>query len=206
MKLDSAQAILWAFTFLLPGFVWSAVYAILIPRRPDTEQIRFMEFFTLSSINNAFWSWLIYLSYQKKLYINHQFSEALIVFTIVFLSPAMAALATAKFKQDGWSARFIDWLGFNAALQITTAWDFKLSKTDPVWVNVRLKNGDRIYGLFGSSSFAGDAGPSPDLYLEETLKLSANGESFQIAPNQGIWIASDQIATIEFEENPDGDQ
>jgi hypothetical protein len=47
MKLDSAQAILWAFAFLLPGFVWSAVYAMLIPRRQDTEQIRFMEFFTL---------------------------------------------------------------------------------------------------------------------------------------------------------------
>jgi hypothetical protein len=164
MKFDSAQAILWAFVFLLSGFVWSAVYATLIPRRQDTEQIRFMEFFTLSSINNAFWSWLIYLAYEKELYLNHEVLEALTVFLIVFLSPAGAALLTAKAEQNGWSARFIDWLGFESAIHISTAWDFKLSKTEPVWVNVLLKNGDRIYGRFGSNSFAGDAGPSGDLY------------------------------------------
>jgi hypothetical protein len=198
MKFDNTQAVLWAFTFLLPGFVWSAVYAMLIPRKLDTEQIRFMEFFTLSSLNNAFWSWLIYLSYVKRIYINHQACEALIVFLIVFVSPAIAAAITATFKQKGWSARFIEWLGFRSALHITTAWDFKLSTTGPVWMNVQLKNGDRIYGLFGTSSFAGDAMPTADLYLEQTLKLTEDGQSFQDSPNKGIWIAPDQIATIEF--------
>jgi hypothetical protein len=200
MKFDSLQAIVWAFAFLLPGFVWSAVYAMLIPRQLDTEQIRFMEFFTLSSINNAFWSWLIYLSYQRKLYLNHEIFEAVIVFVIVFLSPAAAAFTTAKVKQSGWSARFLDWLGFRTALHITTAWDFKLSRTDPVWVNVQLKNGDRIYGRFGPDSFAGDAGSTADLYLEKTLRLSEAENTLEEAPNQGIWIANDQIATIEFVE------
>jgi hypothetical protein len=205
MKFESAQAVVWAFAFLLPGFVWSAVYAALIPRKLDTEQIRFMEFFTLSSINNAFWSWLIYLSYVKKLYVNHQFYEALVVFLIVFISPAIAATFTARFKQDGWSARFIEWLGFRSTLHITTAWDFKLSKTGPVWVNVQLKSGDRIYGLFGSSSFAGDATPAADLYLERTLKFAEDSQSFQDSQNEGIWIASDRIATIEFVEVINGD-
>jgi hypothetical protein len=68
------------FCFSPAGFVWSAVYAMLIPRKLDTEQIRFMEFFTLSSINNAFWSWLIYLSYVKKIYVDHQIVEALLLF------------------------------------------------------------------------------------------------------------------------------
>jgi len=177
---------------------------MLIPRKLDTEQIRFMEFFTLSSINNAFWSWLIYLSYVKKIYVDHQIVEALLLFLIVFVSPALAATATAKFQQDGWSARFIEWLGFRAALRITTAWDFKLSKTGPIWINVQLKNGDRIYGLFGPSSFAGDATPAADLYLERTLKFSDDGQSFRDSPNEGIWIASDQIAAIEFVEGANG--
>jgi Family of unknown function (DUF6338) len=125
-------------------------------------------------------------------------------FLIVFVSPALAATATAKFQQDGWSARFIEWLGFRAALRITTAWDFKLSKTGPIWINVQLKNGDRIYGLFGPFSFAGDATPAADLYLERTLKFSDDGQSFRDSPNEGIWIASDQIATIEFVEGANG--
>jgi hypothetical protein len=55
MKLDSGQAILGAFLFLLPGFVWSAVYAALIPRKTDSEQIRFMEFFALSPQRTCTW-------------------------------------------------------------------------------------------------------------------------------------------------------
>lgn len=204
MELNTGQAVLCAFIFLLPGFVWSAVYAMLIPRKQDSEHIRFMEFFTLSSVNNAFWSWLIYLSYAKRIYTSHHIWSAVIVFLIVFISPVVAAVATAKFKQKGWSARFIEWLGFRSALHIATAWDFKLSKTEPVWVNVQTKNGDRIYGLFGSSSFAGDANPAADLYLERTLKISDDGHSFEESTNEGIWIASNQIATIEFVEGVNG--
>jgi hypothetical protein len=55
MKLDSGQAILGAFLFLLPGFVWSAVYAALIPSKTDSEQIRFMEFFALSPQRTCTW-------------------------------------------------------------------------------------------------------------------------------------------------------
>jgi len=204
VKFDNAEALIWAFAFLLPGFVWSATYAMLIPRRPDTDQIRFMEFFTLSSLNNAFWSWLIYLSYVKKIYANHPALEALLVFVVVFLSPLIAAIVTAKFKQSGWSARFVDWLGFNTALQIKTAWDFKLSTTAPTWVEVHLKNGERIFGLFGRASFAGDAGATADLYLEKTLTLTEDRKPLEETPNQGVWIANDQIATIGFVEGLDG--
>lgn len=198
MELNTEQAVLWAFVFLLPGFVWSAVYAMLIPRKTDSDNIRFMEFFTLSSINNAFWSWLIYLAYQRRLYSDHPFVEALLIFIVVFLSPAIAAVVTAKFKQSGWIARFVDWLGFNAALQIKTAWDFKLSETAPTWIEIHLKSGERIFGLYGTDSFAGDAGDTADLYLEKTLVSNEDGQMIEETVNQGIWIASDQIATMEF--------
>lgn len=102
MKLDNLQAVIWAFAFLLPGFVWSATYAALIPRRRDTENIRFMEFFTLSSVNNAFWSWLIYLCYRKKAYESHEISTALVVFLIVFLSQSsQLSLPQVCGREDG---------------------------------------------------------------------------------------------------------
>lgn len=181
-------------------------YAMLIPRKPDTENIRFMGFFTLSSINNAFWSWLIYLSYIKRVYDSHPIPEAALVFFIVFVSPALAALITAKLKQRGWSARFIEWMGFNTALQIETAWEFKLSNTFPAWVAVQLKNGERIFGLYGINSFAGDPGTTADLYLEKTIRLSDDGKPIQDISSQGLWIAADQIATMEFTETQNGDR
>jgi hypothetical protein len=52
--------------------------------------------------------------------------------------------------------------------------------------------------------YAGDAGPAADLYLEKTLSPSNDGMGFQDASNQGVWIASDQIATIEFMEGQNG--
>jgi hypothetical protein len=204
MKLDSEQALLGAFLFLLPGFVWSAVYAALIPRKTDSEQIRFMEFFALSSVNNAFWSWAIYLIYRTRVYERHEFYSAATVFVVVFLSPALAGLLTANVRRSRSGALFLNWLGFKTVEEKTTAWDFKLSQPDPVWLNVLLKNGNRVYGLFGANSFAGDAGATGDLYLEMIVERGPDGSFDQSFPNQGVWIAADQIATIEFMGDPSG--
>ncbi|HUB18538.1 MAG TPA: DUF6338 family protein [Acidobacteriaceae bacterium] len=203
MRLDSFEAVLLAFAFLMPGFVWSGIYAMLIPRRSESEQNRFMEFFTLSCLNNAFWSWLIYLWYDHKWYVTHSLLTAAAVFLVVFLSPAAAALASAQFRQRGWIALFVDWLGFQSARWNTTAWDFKLSETDPVWVNVTLKDGNHIYGWFGEGSFAGDSGPSADIYLERTA-VPAEDETGGSTESGGVWIASDQIAIIQFVESGNG--
>jgi hypothetical protein len=203
MKLDSFDTLVLAFTFLMPGFVWSGVYAMLIPRKSDSEQTRFMEFFTLSCLNNAFWSWLIYLWYRNAWYSSHTLLTALAVSLVVFLSPVGAALVTAQFKRRGWIARFVDWLGFQSARWNTTAWDYQLSRTSPVWVNITLKNGDHVYGWFGEHSFAGDAGPSADLYLERVALPSGQGGQDDIQ-SRGVWIAAEQIAIIEFVGNQNG--
>lgn len=198
MKFDNVQGLLLAFGFLVPGFVWSAVYAALVPRKADSEQIRFMEFFALSCVNNAFWSWAIYLSYRKRLYESHEIESALLVLLVVFISPLGAALLTALFRAKGWVARFMDSLGFRTAIRKTTAWDYKFDGTGSVWVTVRLKSGDQVNGFFGQHSFAGDAGPTSDLYLEQVLFPGEKvGQSIEPL-NHGVWIAADQIATIDF--------
>jgi Family of unknown function (DUF6338) len=86
----------------------------------------------------------------------------------------------------GWSARFMDWLGFDTAERIPAAWDYKFAETDEVWILVRLKGGETIYGLFGASSFAGDAGPNADLYLERVLRPTEDGTELQEEPNRGV--------------------
>lgn len=198
------QAVLWTLFFLVPGFIWSAVYAMLIPRKPGQDKTRFIEFFTLSSLNDAIWFIPVYLSYVKRFYVNHLTSETLLIFVAVFASPVIAAIITAKFKQHGWIARFMGWLGFETTFQVETAWEFKLSSTKPSWVVIHLKSGERILGFFGVNSFSGDPGRTGDLYLERTSPFTNDGQPPRETPNQGIWIAGSEIATIEFTEPSHG--
>lgn len=202
MKLDNLESVILIFAFLMPGFVWSGIYAMLIPRRSESDQIRFMEFFTLSCINNAFWSWLIYIWYRKAWYASHIVITGFAISALVFLSPSFFAFVTARLRREKF-ARFVDWIGFQSARWNTTAWDFKLSNTGPVWVNVTLKDGSHIYGWFGEESFAGDAGPSADLYLERTA-VPAEDRPLDESQSGGVWIANEQIAIIEFVEGKNG--
>jgi Family of unknown function (DUF6338) len=79
-----------------------------------------------------------------------------------------------------------------------TAWDWYFSQKKPAWVIVTLKNGSRVYGLFGRNSFAGNDPDRRDLYLEATYRLLSNGEWAPNEDTRGILILGDQIAVIEF--------
>src|SRR4051812_32042619 len=59
MALDTFNAVAFTLTFLMPGFVWSAVLSTLVPRRPQEGEVRFLEFLTLSFVNNAAWAGVV---------------------------------------------------------------------------------------------------------------------------------------------------
>lgn len=52
---DTVDAALITGAFLVPGFIWSAVLSMLVPRRVRAIELRFIEFLTLSCINHALW-------------------------------------------------------------------------------------------------------------------------------------------------------
>ena len=55
MQIESFKAVAFTAAFLMPGFIWSAVLSLMLPRRSGQSEQRFLEFFTLSCVNNAVW-------------------------------------------------------------------------------------------------------------------------------------------------------
>jgi hypothetical protein len=82
--------------------------------------------------------------------------------------------------------------------QIPTAWDFHFSRALPYWTVVTLKDGSRVYGLFGYRSFAGDDPKERDIFLESVYTLRNDGEWLPVEGSGGILIKADQVAAIEF--------
>ena len=67
MTFDSFEAVVFTAGFLVPGFVWSAVLSMLVPRRTGGTEVRFLEVLTLSCVNNGLWSWVFILILNTRL-------------------------------------------------------------------------------------------------------------------------------------------
>jgi Family of unknown function (DUF6338) len=80
-----------------------------------------------------------------------------------------------------------------------TAWDFAFLKGDPYYVIVHLKDGRRLGGYFGRSSFAGLYPDSGHLYLQEVWSLDAQGAFVAVVPDtKGIILKPDDYHFVEL--------
>jgi hypothetical protein len=55
MTFTSFDAVFFVVGFFVPGFVWSAVLSMLVPRRSTGAEVRVLEYLTLSCINHGLW-------------------------------------------------------------------------------------------------------------------------------------------------------
>lgn len=76
----------------------------------------------------------------------------------------------------------------------TKAVDYVFSKRKTYWVIIALKNGEKIAGMYGPSSFASSAPAEEQIYLEEHWLLN-DDEGFERPANQtsGIIILTSEI-------------
>ncbi len=198
MTFTTFDAVLLTAAFLVPGFVWSAVLSMLVPRRASTRELRVLEFLTLSCLNNGFWSWLVFLLIYLGMAEWGPYWTALIAFGIIFVSPILLGVISGRLYQTQGIGRLLRRLGFRTIDPVPTAWDWHFSQAKPYWATVTLKNGSRVLGLFGTRSFAGDEPQGRDLFLEATYRLLPNGEWAPVEDTAGALIMPDQIAVIEF--------
>ena len=166
MGFDTLNSVVFAVAFLVPGFIWTAVLSLLVPRSKRDPQVRVLGFLTLSCVNNGLWSWLVYLIWSGDWYKAHPVVSAGVVLLVLLVSPVALALVTGRLRQKETLARALQRVGFDTVHSVSTAWDFQFGQTESYWAIVALKDGSRIYGLFGVESFAGDNVGGRDLYLE----------------------------------------
>jgi len=89
------------------------------------------------------------------------------------------------------------WLGIDKASITSNSWDYifyELKYMGGGYMIVKLKNGEEIYGLFSSKSFAssGKKDGENDLFLEETY----NSYKFDESNNTGVYIRQSDIISL----------
>jgi hypothetical protein len=201
MQFTTLDAVIYTVAFLVPGFVWSATLSMLVPLRRPPQYTAFFNFLTLSCINHGLWSWLLIPLFTTSFIASHPAWTGLILFIESFVSPICLALICAEFRQQRWLSRFLQRFGARTIDPTPTAWDWHFSRAKPYWTVVTLRDGSRVYGLFGYQSFAGDDPSNHDLYMERTFRPIGEGEYTEWAPiedSAGVLIAADEISVIEF--------
>lgn len=198
MAFDSFDAVFYTVGFLIPGFVWSAVLSMLVPRRVMSSEVRLLEYLTFSCLNHGLWSWALFWIFRTAFIENHPYWGGLVVFGIVFLSPVVLGVLTAYLQQREMVARFLGRLGFRTIHPIPMAWDWLFSQEKPYWALVTLKNGSRLYGLYGLRSYAGSDPERRDLYLEAMFRVVQSGDWAPVEDTAGVLVMANEIAAIEL--------
>jgi hypothetical protein len=200
IALTSFDAVFYAITFLVPGFIMDLTLSIFAPRRQEDLQISLLRFLTLSCVNYAVWCWLIYLifftTYREVL---SGFYTAVFLGVFVFISPLAIGVLLGFFSQKEWIKKILTRLGLNTISSIPTSWDYKFSKiNESVWLIVTLKDGSTVAGYFGTNSFASSIALEHDLYIEEIYKIDTNESWERLIPPCSILLKGEEIKYIEF--------
>lgn len=200
IALTSFDAVFYAITFLVPGFVMDLTLSIFVPKRLEDLQFSLLRFLTLSCVNYAVWSWLIYLIFFK----THRevlsvFYASLSLGVVVFISPIVIGVLLGYFSQKEWIKKILNRLGLNTISSIPTSWDYKFSNiNESVWLIVTLKDGSTVAGYFGTNSFASSIALEHDLYIEEIYKIDTNESWERLIPPCSILLKGEEIKYIEF--------
>ncbi len=113
------------------------------------------------------------------------------------MAPLFLALVAALL---GRSSRAKWLLGLVATIDPTPrAWDFAFKGERPFFVRIKLRDGERVGGVFGDGSFA-TAYPEPqDVFLEEAWRLSEDGSFIEpLEGTAGLLVPDSSIDLVEL--------
>lgn len=207
--IHSAEALFYTLAFLVPGFVMYATYSVFAVRRAEVPKLSFLRFLTLSCVNYAAWSWLVYLIFSAEFFAGHAVRSAAALGWIILGSPLALGLVAGYFSQKETIRKVLMGLGLRPMHPVPTGWDYKFSTIKKaVWVPVTLKDGSHVAGLFGSKSFASSDPKERDLYIQRVYRIEKEGPWKPVERSDGILIAGDQIKYVEFksDEKEDTDE
>jgi len=205
MTFDSLDVVFFTLAFLVPGFIIESIVSALLPRKVEDNKLLFLRFLTYSCVNHALWWWLIDLLLHSEFSVGHPWISHVVWFWIVFISPIFLGLGWAKLNQRDIVRAMLQWLGFDPVHVIPTAWDWKFSTTQPVWIMVTLMNGSTVCGFFGSNSFASSAPEERDLFIEEVYRLDEGLRWKPVENSDGILLRDGEIKYVEFRKHTEGE-
>lgn len=138
-------------------------------------------------------------------FINVIHSNPVPVILQLIVSPVILAIFSAYMQRRSWDAKLLAKLKLYPLPKHPTALSqavFYHRQSDPI-VEVRLKNGMKIYGILGPESCVTAAKGHPDLFLELVYTEYSDGELELDENSSGILILGSEISTMQFFLNPE---
>lgn len=200
MKLESLPDLYIVLAALVPGFIYNGVLTSFVPLRQNKERVVLtLRFLTITAVNYAVSSPLIYLLMAGDHTVGTPALRALAWFAIIFMVPVVLATIHAEIVQHdgfGWLYRL---LRLRAINPIPNGWDWVFSRTEPCYVLVTLTDGAQVAGYFGGRSMASSDPERKDIFLEEAYTVPDDGTPWEaVAESLGVYIEGSQISSIEF--------
>lgn len=197
----SLSSIFILIVFVLPGFLMEEVVKYKLPTRKKETPKLLLEYLFNSCLNYAVFIWFVYRSLQ---YVNLDSMSILPTweFTLswiglVFVFPIILGLIKAWFLDK-----------YPTIHPVPTAWDWVFwNKADKAfWVLVTFKDESKVGGLYkpdqnpnGTNSFASSSPPAQDIYIRDVWRVDEDGNFCKkVERTGGIWIAIDEVKTLEF--------
>ena len=173
--------------FVLPGFVSLQIWALIVPTNDKPLKDSLPEALGFGVLNAMVGGPLVLLLAPRQPWTSY----GLLVVTLVALPAAWPFIGR-------W---FLGRLAEHNVIlnQNRNGWDAVFQRRDPLFVIVHLKDGRRIGGFFGATSYAGLHPASGHLYLEQLWRLSARGQFQEPIPgSRGLILRPDDYHFIEL--------
>ena len=186
MSISSFETLFLTCLFILPGFIINTIDSAINPNEKCNDFSLFLRYLTYSIINFIM-SYVFINIFYRAHFVN------IFTLTIIFVLFAVIIGTAISFVKQKYPIHHI----FNAKHPIPTAWDYYFSQQCPSYILVTLVDGTKIAGWYSSNSFSSSVDNERDLYIEK--KYDETGEEWTpVENNNGIYIAKNQIRTIEF--------
>ncbi|MFG3245492.1 DUF6338 family protein [Streptomyces sp. NPDC048187] len=121
---------------------------------------------------------------------DHAREAALYALVLLFALPALAALTVSWFEQRRLRARYRG---------TPTAWDHVFRDRGGCYLRARLKDGAWVGGWYGERSYASSYPNAPELYLELSFRMAADGSFGERVHNtHGVYVRGEDIDILEL--------
>lgn len=194
MTIDSLETVVLTSAFIIPGFIIQGTISLFAPSPKRNEKVSFLVYLLYSVLHSAVWGWLYFFIWKLQ-----EINMILFVATAAtssIITSFVLGVVIGLFKKFDLLRRILNKFNCNTSHMIETAWDYQFSKQKPSYVIVLLNDDTKIRGWLGVESFVSSSNEERDLFLEQYYD-----EDWKIIEgSNGIYIAKDQIKTINFYE------
>ncbi|MDO6459052.1 DUF6338 family protein [Celeribacter halophilus] len=191
---SNTTTIYMTFALVVPGLVITYFRAQFLTGRMQKHTDALLSYFALSAIYGAIALPIIGWLQMRTPDIPIPIWQWL---CIVFLGPTILGVLLGYITRTEAIRSLMNYFGINPVHALPTAWDWKFGNMREKLVIVTLKDQTQFAGYCGRGSFMSSDPTERDLFIE---KIYDWGDENQWIDNgdHGLWIASDEIRTIEF--------